>query len=90
MSKIILEGYVLAADCDLADVVRELADHIRLTREEKGCLVFEVTQDNKNKNRFNVYEEFTSQRAFNFHQERIRTSNWGKLSSKLEKHYDLR
>lgn len=87
MSKVILEGYVIATDIDLAAVKRELANHIKLTLKEEGCLVFEVTQDNENKNRFNVYEEFTSQNAFKLHQERIRTSEWGKVSSMLEKHY---
>ena len=87
MSKVILEGYVITADSDLSAVKRELANHIQLTRKEEGCLVFEVSQDNENKNRFNVYEEFTSQNAFKLHQERISTTEWGKVSSKLEKHY---
>jgi quinol monooxygenase YgiN len=87
LSKVILEGYVLVTDSDLATVKRELANHIQLTRQEEGCLVFEVTQDNENINRFNVYEEFTSQNAFILHQQRINTSEWGKVSLRLEKHY---
>jgi quinol monooxygenase YgiN len=82
-----LEGYVLVADSDLAAVKRELANHIQLTRQEKGCLAFEVSQDNENKNRFNVYEEFTSQGAFKLHQQRVSSTEWGKVSSRLEKHY---
>ncbi|VAW54229.1 hypothetical protein MNBD_GAMMA06-1291 [hydrothermal vent metagenome] len=87
MSKIILEGYVLASSSDLATVKRELANHIQLTRQEEGCLVFDVSQDKKNMNRFNVYEEFTSQEAFKEHQQRLSRTEWGKVSSKLEKHY---
>jgi len=87
LSKVILEGYVLVADSDLEAVKRELASHIRLTRQEEGCLVFEVSQDNENKNRFNVYEEFTSQGAFKLHQQRASSTEWGKVSSRLEKHY---
>jgi len=89
LSKIILKGYVLVTDSDLATVKRELANHIYLTRQEEGCLVFEVSQDNKNINRFNVYEEFVSQDAFKWHQQRLRNTEWGKVSSKLEKHYKI-
>ncbi len=87
MSKIILEGYILVASSDLTAVKNELANHIQLTRQEEGCLIFEVSQDNKNTNRFNVYEEFVSQDAFKLHQQRLNSTEWGKISLKLEKHY---
>ncbi len=87
MSKVTLEGYVIVTDSDLAAVKSELSNHIRLTRQEEGCLVFEVSQDPDNKNRFNGYEEFTSQEAFKFHQQRASSTDWGKVSSRLEKHY---
>ena len=87
LSKVILKGYVLVADSDLAAVKHELANHIKLTRQEEGCLVFEVSQDDKNINRFNVYEEFVSQNAFELHQQRLSRTEWGKVSSRLEKHY---
>jgi len=90
LSKIILEGYVLVAESDLAVVKRELVNHIQLTRQEEGCLVFEVSQDTENMNRFNVYEEFTSQEAFELHQQRLSSTEWGKVSSKLEKYYKTR
>lgn len=89
MSKVILEGYVLVADCDLEAVKQELASHIRLTRQEQGCIVFEVSQDSENKNRFNVYEEFASQEAFELHQQRAGSTEWGKVSSRLEKRYKI-
>jgi len=75
VSKVILEGYVIASDSDLASVKSELANHIQLTRQEEGCLIFEVTQDDKNKNRFNVYEEFISQEAFKAHQQRLSSTS---------------
>lgn len=90
LSKVILEGYVLVAESDLAAVKKELANHIQLTRQEEGCLVFEVSQDTENMKRFNVYEEFTSQEAFDLHQHRLSSTEWGKVSSKLEKHYNTR
>lgn len=87
MSKVILEGYVLVSDIDLNSVENELDNHINLTRQEEGCLVFEVTQDHEKPNRFNVYEEFASKEAFNYHQQRLSSTEWSKVSSKLEKHY---
>jgi quinol monooxygenase YgiN len=87
LSKVILEGYVLVSDSDLAAVKRELPNHINLTRQEKGCIVFEVSQDNESINRFNVYEEFVSKDAFKLHQQRLSSTEWGKVSSRLEKHY---
>ena len=87
LSKVILKEYVLVADSDLEAVKRELESHIRLTRQEDGCIVFDVSQDSENKNRFNVYEEFSSQEAFELHQQRAGSTEWGKVSSKLEKHY---
>ncbi|VAW52454.1 hypothetical protein MNBD_GAMMA05-1075 [hydrothermal vent metagenome] len=89
MSKVILKGYIIASDFDLAAVKKELAIHILLTRQEEGCLVFEVSQDKKNMNRFNVYEEFTSQEAFNAHQQRLTNTEWGKISSQLKKYYKI-
>lgn len=87
LSKVILEGYVLVSNSDLAAVKNELVNHIQLTRQEEGCLVFEVSQDNKNMNRFNVYEEFVSKDAFKLHHQRLSSTEWGKVSSRLEKHY---
>ncbi len=87
MAKVILEGYVLVADSDLSAIKGTLPKHIQLTRQEEGCLKFEVSQDIENKNRFNVYEEFRSEDAFKFHQQRASQSEWGQVSARLEKHY---
>ncbi|AYQ55777.1 antibiotic biosynthesis monooxygenase [Bathymodiolus thermophilus thioautotrophic gill symbiont] len=87
MLKVVLKGYILASDSDLAIVKKELENHIQLTRQEEGCLVFEVSQDNKNINQFNVYEEFVSKDAFKLHQQRLSGTEWGRVSSRLEKHY---
>jgi len=45
MSKVILEGHIIVPDADLNAVKEELDNHIKLTREEDGCLIFNVTQD---------------------------------------------
>ncbi|XQW88447.1 putative quinol monooxygenase [Aeromonas veronii] len=62
----------------MAAVKDELDNHIQLTRAESGCLIFEVTQDLLNPCRFDVYEEFVDEAAFQVHQARVKSSRWGK------------
>lgn len=89
MPKVILKGYILVTDTDLAAVKKELLNHIQLTRQEEGCLVFEVSQDTENSNRFNVYEEFTDSISFESHQKRVRNSRWGEVSENVSRHYQI-
>lgn len=89
MSKVVLKGYVLASDEDISAVLQELPNHIDNTRQEEGCLVFEVTQDQENPYRLNVHEEFVDNDAFAIHQERVKNSYWGKVSANLERHYHV-
>lgn len=89
MSKLILEGYILVPDADLEVVIKELEIHTSLTRQEAGCLIFEVTQDENNSNKFRVYEEYVDESAFDNHQNRIKQSNWGKVTTSVERHYKI-
>ena len=89
MKKVTLKGYVLVPEKDLSGVMAELPKHIELTLKEKGCLVFQVTQDSEDKNRLNVYEEFIDREAFDFHQARAKSSNWGEVSKNLKKFYHI-
>ena len=90
MAKVILSGYIEVPDSDLEAVTDELPIHVRLTREEEGCVVFDVHQDGANKNRFNVYEEFSSQDAFERHQQRIMNSKWGQITTAVSRHYEIK
>ncbi len=89
MSKIILSGYIVVPETDLPAVAAELDGHIELTLAEAGCLVFEVSQDASDASRFNVYEEFRDEASFRQHQERIRTSRWGRVTTSIERHYEV-
>jgi len=89
MPKVILKGYILVPETDLSMVKKELPNHIELTRNEAGCMVFEVSQDREKLNRFNVYEEFASKEAFTLHQERVRNSRWGEITENVERYYQL-
>ena len=89
MNKIVLKGHIVVPDSDLAAVEKELPVHIELTRKEDGCLVFEVTQDDKENNKFHVYEEFVSEAAFSNHQQRVRNSKWGSITKNVERFYEI-
>lgn len=89
-SGVVLEGHIVVLDRDLPLVLKELPNHIKLTREEKGCLVFSVSQRSSEPNVFNVFEEFTDRRAFDEHQKRVRHSVWGEATANVERHYKVR
>ena len=89
MSKVILKGHIVVPDIDLAAVKSALPLHIELTRQEAGCLVFQVTQDETHKNIFKVYEEFMDRSAFEAHQYRVRVSRWGKVTKNVERVYQI-
>ena len=87
MRKVILKGFIIVPFIDLSLVKFELKRHIQLTRAETGCLSFEVTQDPLNPCRFDVYEEFADQAAFQAHQARVKSSRWGEITVNVERHY---
>lgn len=89
MSKVILKGFIIVSKEDLSALKEELDNHKDLTRKEPGCLVFEVTQDLSNPNRFNVYEEFLDEVAFEYHQQRVKNSKWGKISANVDRYYEI-
>ncbi|MFM5335312.1 putative quinol monooxygenase [Aeromonas enteropelogenes] len=88
-SKVILEGFVIIPPSDFVIVKNELSRHIQLTRTEPGCLVFEVIQDSANPCRFNVYEEFIDNIAFQAHQTRVKSSYWGEITANVDRHYTV-
>ena len=90
LSKIILTGYIVVPNTDLAAVSAELTKHIKLTRAEEGCLMLKVWVDPKNKNVFNVYEEFINQQAFEEHQQRVKSNYWGNITDNIQRHYQIK
>lgn len=87
MPKVVIKGFIIVQNMDLETVKQELPLHCELTRKEPGCLVFEVTPNNNNQNRFDVYEEFSSKAAFEAHQARVKSSRWGQITANVERHY---
>ena len=89
MGKLTLSGYIEVPEAALEAVRKELPRHIALTREEEGCIVFKVVQDESCPNRFNVHEEFLDEESFKRHQERIKTSEWSGVTAGVGRHYTI-
>lgn len=89
MSKVILSGYIIVPKHEVAIVTQALATHIELTRREPGCIRFEVNQCAIQQNKFTVYEEFSDSAAFQQHQQRVASSDWGEISRNVERHYKV-
>lgn len=89
MSKVVLKGYILVPNIDLEILKQELVTHIELTRQELGCLVFDISQDKSNASKFIVYEEFVDKYAFDKHQQRVKDSKWGNVTKSVERHYQV-
>ncbi len=90
VQKVILEGYIEVPEKDMEIVEMELPIHTDLTKNEKGCIVFKITKDKAIENRFNIYEEFNSAEAFEYHQKRIKASRWGAISKNVVRNYQVK
>ncbi|MEV3814352.1 putative quinol monooxygenase [Aeromonas allosaccharophila] len=89
MSRVILKGFIIVPSNDLTAVKNELDNHIQLTRAETGCLIFKVNQNPLNLCRFDVYEEFVDEEAFQAHQARVKSSRWGEITVNVERFYTV-
>jgi len=89
MTLVTLTGHIKVPTIDL-DVVRaELPTHIALTRDEPGCLTFDVTADPDDPTIFRVYEQFSDPTSFTAHQERVQSSKWGFITANAKRHYKI-
>lgn len=89
VSKVILEGRIIVPVSQLDAVKIQLELHIKLTTEEKGCLVFRVNQREDNPFIFDVYEEFLDREAFDFHQTRVQKSKWAIATRDVKREYEI-
>ena len=84
-----LSGFILLPDPNDPDVLHALEEHIKYTREEPGCITFQVVKDKKQAQKYHVYEVFENQHSFDAHQDRTKKSKWGKISRSFERNYKL-
>lgn len=86
---VVLTGHIDVPADRLEAIRAALPDHIRLTRAEPGCLAFEVCESGGTPGRFEVRERFADTRAFRAHQARVQSSDWGRISVGLARHYTV-
>ena len=89
MKKIILSGHLDVPATALEAVRLELPHHIAATLQEEGCIAFDVTEAVERVGRFNVYEEFISREALEYHQQRVGRSRWGEVSATAQRYYAI-
>lgn len=83
-----VSGYLDVPEADLKFVKLALPTHIRLTKQEPGCISFRVSQDETLPTRFHVFETFASKAACRRHQDRMKNSEWAIISKNTQRHYD--
>ena len=82
-----LQGTLVCSnEAEAAVVRRHLPQHVFLTRQEPGCLSFEV-EASENPLVFHVAERFVDRAAFQAHQARAAASEWGRAITKIERDY---
>lgn len=90
MSDVRLTGQLVCKNQDEAQLVSEhLPKHIALTRAEPGCLSFEVVRS-ADPLVWHVEEHFGNESAFRAHQDRVASSEWGRVTLGIERRYSTR
>ncbi len=82
-----LEGHIDVPADRIAKVSEALKEHIKLTREEAGCIFFNVDACSEVAGRFLVSEAFVDEAAFQFHQTRAGESPWAEASAGVPREY---
>jgi putative acetyltransferase len=84
---IALSGRLICADgAQMVLALSLMSDHVALSREEPGCLRFDLWQD-QDPSVWNLSELFRDADAFAVHQQRTRTSVWGQESGAIERDF---
>lgn len=84
-----LTGFLEVPDTDIALVQKHAPAHIRLSREEDGCLKFDLWQDAIDPNKFRVDEAFKDRAAFELHSKRAKASEWGQKTAHLDRQFTI-
>lgn len=87
MAEIRLTGTMTSPPGQIAAVRAALADHMRQTRAEPGCLAFDVTETTPGV--FAVSERFADKAAFDAHQVRAGASPWAEATRDCVRDYKI-
>ena len=84
-----LTGKLICANMEEVKTVKDsLAEHIRLTLAETGCLSFRVWQTD-DPLIWGVEESFADPAAFSHHQQRTRASAWWTATAAILRSYEI-
>ena len=84
-----LSGQLICKSLEEAEKVRHLLpEHKRLTREESGCISFDVTATAEPLV-WKVEELFVDQKTFAAHQARTKNSLWGTETRSIQREYTI-
>lgn len=86
---VVLTGYIKVSRSERRVSQQHLAQHIQNTRQEAGCLAFEVNQSAEDDCVFTVFECFKDQAAFESHQGRVKVSFWSEISRNAERVFSI-
>ena len=87
MTVIRLTGTLRCAPAEADTVRAALPRHLRLTRDEPGCMAFDVTETAPCV--FSVSERFADRAAFEAHQVRTRASDWWRVTGHMTRDFRL-
>lgn len=86
---IVINGTIICTPDDIEMVVEHVAEHVRLTQLEPGCIMFDITQSDDDPCVFNVSERFVDQAAFDAHSARTRASVWWEKSKHIPRDMNI-
>lgn len=90
-TSVYLTVHIVAREEDIDFVRSVLVEMVEPTRQEPGCLFYELTQSEENSCEFMFIEKWESQDALNEHQKSDHAEDGGrKLEDKLQKDVELR
>ncbi|MBN9611265.1 MAG: antibiotic biosynthesis monooxygenase [Actinobacteria bacterium 69-20] len=89
MTVVHLSGHLVCRSSnDVAIVVEHLARHVELTYAEVGCHPFRVTPTD-DPMVWHVDELFRDAAAFRTHQAQVASSDWGRVTARIERRYEI-
>lgn len=90
MPKVHVTGFLLCRSLEESDrAAAALPEHIRLSRAEPGCELFEVVRSAADPCRFALRETFRTPEDFDAHQARTRASDWWKQTQHIPRDFKI-
>jgi quinol monooxygenase YgiN len=84
-----LSGKLICKSLEESELIRRfLPEHIRLTKNEPGCVAFEV-KETADPLVWTVEELFVDQKSFEAHQGRTKKSSWGVETGAIKRQYEI-